>query len=58
MMVSCDTMKDIALFRLAVTSTSDNKNNRGKIGNSQSGKGQLQGSGQEMRISGRLPVPK
>jgi hypothetical protein len=53
-MVSCDTMKDIALFRLPVTLAPENKNNRGRIGDSQSGKGQLQGSGQGMRIPGRL----
>jgi hypothetical protein len=44
-MVSCGTVKAIALFRRPVTSTPDKKNNRGRIGHSQSGKGQLQGSG-------------
>jgi hypothetical protein len=37
-MVSCDKMKDIALFRVLVTSALDKKNNRGRIGHSQSGK--------------------
>jgi hypothetical protein len=38
MMVSCDTMKDIGLFRVLVTSALDKKNDRGRIGHSQSGK--------------------
>jgi hypothetical protein len=33
-MVSCDTIKDIALFRLPVTSAPDKKINRGRIDNS------------------------
>jgi len=49
-MVSCDTKKNIALVRLPVTSAPDKKNNRGRVGHSQSGEGQLQESGQGIRI--------
>jgi hypothetical protein len=53
-MVSCDTIKDIALFRLPVRSAPDKKINRGRIGNSESGKGQFQRSGQGTKIAGKL----
>jgi hypothetical protein len=53
--VSCDTtIKDIALFRLPVTSAPDKKINRGRIDDSESGKGQFQRSGQGVKIAGRL----